>query len=207
MLKGHLEESRKAITRYLVDTQSFKDTEAMKATIDEVEVGMARAREQCDGKRYSEALQTVKKLQATCPGWRGLLIMTAEVMVWMKNFEQAYAITTTMLRENGNDSDAMYWRAQSLYYQGDFAKAIKNMQAVLRRDPDNKPCQLLIKKMRKLERIKGRGNDAFKARQWQDAIAAYTECLEVIRKTRFSMRDCCAIARRQFAPRAPQKSY
>ena len=53
------------------------------------------------------------------------------------------------------------------------------MQAVLRRDPDNKPCQLLIKKMRKLERMKARGNDAFKARQWHDAIAAYTACLEV----------------------------
>ena len=178
--KGELAEARTAVTQaYLIDTQAFKDTEAMKAEIDEVEAGMTQARAQCDGKRYSEALQTVKKLQATCPGWRGLLIMTAEVMVWMKNFEQAYAITTNMLRENGNDSDAMYWRAQSLYYQGDFNKAVKNMQAVLRRDPDNKPCQQLIKKMRKLERMKGRGNDAFKARRWHEAIAAYTACLEV----------------------------
>ena len=177
---GELEEARKAITQaYLVETRNFKDTEAVKRKIDEVEAGMEQARAQCNGKRYSEALRTVKKLQVTCPGWRGLLIMTAEVMVWMKNFAQAYALTTDMLRKNGNDSDAMYWRAQALYFQGDFAKAIKNMQAVLRRDPDNKPCQLLIKKMRKLERIKSKGNDAFKAGQWMDAIAAYTECLDV----------------------------
>ena len=84
-----------------------------------------------------------------------------------------------MLRRDPNNSDAMYWRAQALYYQGDFGKAQKHMKQVLMRDPDNKNCQILIKKMRKLEKTKLKGNTSFKAKEWQLAIDAYTECLEI----------------------------
>jgi hypothetical protein len=49
-------------------------------------------------------------------------------------------------------------------------QAVQNMKQVMRRDPDNTKCQIVIKRMRKLEKTKKRGNDLFKNRDWNGAI-------------------------------------
>ncbi len=43
---------------------------------------------------------------------------------------------------------------------------------------DNTECASLIKLIRKMERRKTEGNDAFTNGQWEEAYTAYTDCLE-----------------------------
>jgi DnaJ family protein C protein 7 len=177
---GDLESCRATLTQaYLRDTQQQKKIQTMRTLVDEVAAMLEEAEALIADKKYSQAVRTIFQCQKHVPGWSGLLVLRCEALVGTRSFPEAYALATDMLRRDPNNSDAMYWRAQALYYQGDFAKAIKNMKAVLLRDPDNKKSQTLIKKMRKLEKTKLKGNTAFKGREWQEAINAYTECLEI----------------------------
>jgi DnaJ family protein C protein 7 len=177
---GNLDECKKTITQaYLRDTQQSKKVESMRTLVADVEKLISEATSLVHEKKYSQAIRTIFSCQKHVPGWSGLLSMRCEALIGTRSYPEAYALATDMLRRDPNNSDAMYWRAQALYYQGDFGKAQKHMKQVLMRDPDNKKSQQLIKKMRTLEKTKLKGNDAFKSKQWQNAINAYTECLEI----------------------------
>ena len=177
---GDLDTCRSTLTQACdCDSHSKSKVEAMRVTVDEVEALVKEATTLISEEKYSQAIRTIYSCQKHIPGWNGLKVMRCEALVGTRSYPAAYALSTDMLRKNPNDDDAMYWRAQSLYYQGEFAKAIKHMRQVLQRDPDNKKSALLIKKMRKLEKTKAKGNEAFKKREWQAAIDAYTECLDI----------------------------
>lgn len=176
---GDFEACENVLTQaYLRDTRNGKIAAARRklATAQET---LQQIRTQLDGGEHSGALQSLLELQNLCPGWSHLMILRVEALIGMRKYAAAYAITTDMLRKNASNSDALYWRAQALYFQGDFEKAVKHMQQVMRRDPDNAKCQKVIKQMRKLEKTKARGNQLFKSRDWNGAITAYTECLEI----------------------------
>lgn len=70
---------------------------------------------------------------------------------------------TAIIRKGNNNSDLIAKRAYILYLQDNFSQAILHLQKVLREDPDNKECGQLLKKIKKLDRLKSEGNDAFKS--------------------------------------------
>ena len=96
--------------------------------------------------------------------------MKAEALVMSGKFDEAYTITTSLLRNNSKDPKALFWRGKAQYYRGEFEKAIQVMKNIMRMDPDNKECMAEIRKMRKLENMKLEGNDFFKKRKWAEAI-------------------------------------
>lgn len=54
--------------------------------------------------------------------------------------------------------------------QGNFASAIAHLQQALRKDPDDQESQHLIRHLRKVERGKKAGNDAFKEGRFAEAV-------------------------------------
>ena len=56
---------------------------------------------------------------------------------------------------------------------------MKHLKAALQADPDNSECAKYLKMLRKLSDAKQKGNAAFKEEKWAEAIAAYSEALEL----------------------------
>jgi DnaJ family protein C protein 7 len=113
------------------------------------------------------------------PGSYDLRLAQIEIKLLNKELDEAMVLSTNLLKESGGGSNKLVQlRSKILYEQGNFPSAIKHLQQVLTNDPDNSECASLIKLVRKMERRKGEGNDAFTNSQWDEAIKAYSDCLE-----------------------------
>ena len=138
------------------------------------------------------------------PESRELLTIKVEGLIKAGDFDQAYAVTTSLMRDDQNDAKLLYFRARCLYFQENFPNAIRHLQQALQLDPDYKVAQQSIKMIRKLERTKEEGNKLFKAGKYQDAIESYATCLEIDPENKsfmaklFCNRAACLQKTRQF---------
>lgn len=137
------------------------------------------AREAIRQGQFQRALQLAQAATRQAPESRELGLIRVKGLVAAGDFDQAYSLTTKLMRESQNDSELLMCRAQCLYFQENFPNAIRHLQQALQLDPDHKESQQMIKKIRKLERLKEAGNAHFKAGRNQEAIEAYSQCLEV----------------------------
>jgi len=105
------------------------------------------------------------------------LIWKGECLIGKKDFSGASSVAMDLLRQDSQNSDAIYLRAQVLYSQGENVKAITHCSEALRCDPDCTKARVLMKKAKSLEAQKSAGNDAFKAGKLQEAYDLYTAAL------------------------------
>ncbi|KAF9992639.1 hypothetical protein BGZ80_004734 [Entomortierella chlamydospora] len=110
---------------------------------------------------------------------RKWLIWKGECLIGKKDFNGASSVAMDLLRQDSQNSDAIYLRAQVLYSQGENVKAVTHCQEALRCDPDCAKARVLMKKAKNLEAQKTAGNDAFKAGKLQDAYDLYTAALAI----------------------------
>lgn len=59
------------------------------------------------------------------------------------------------------------------------AQALQHAQSALRLDPGHEAAMKLRKRVRDVDRLKDEGNSAFKAGRLDEAVAKYSEALEV----------------------------
>ena len=59
------------------------------------------------------------------------------------------------------------------------AQALQHVQSALRLDPGHEPAMRLRKRVKDVDRLKDEGNSAFKVGKLEEAIARYSESLEV----------------------------
>jgi len=92
---------------------------------------------------------------------------------------EAQNVAMSLLRQNGQDPDALVLRGRILYAQGENAKAQAHFMEALRCDPDMKVARVYLKRARELEKKKEAGNEAFKRSDFKIARELYTEALAV----------------------------
>lgn len=93
----------------------------------------------------------------------------------------ANKLLTPFTYTHNADPHYLYLRALALYYRGpDGSQSAQNiLRQTLEMDPDNAKVSGLLRKIRAIERHKETGNAAFKAKRAQDAVAAYTDAIDV----------------------------
>ncbi|KAG0371325.1 hypothetical protein BC939DRAFT_478682 [Gamsiella multidivaricata] len=110
---------------------------------------------------------------------RKWMIWKGECLIGKKDFSGASSVAMDLLRQDAQNSDAIYLRAQVLYSQGENTKAVTHCAEALRCDPDCSKARVLMKKAKNLEAQKTAGNDAFKAGKLQEAYDLYTAALAI----------------------------
>jgi DnaJ family protein C protein 7 len=66
-----------------------------------------------------------------------------------------------------------------LFLSGELSQVLQHVASALCLDPGHEPAYRLRKRVKDVERLKEEGNMAFKGSRLQDAIARYTEALDV----------------------------
>ena len=112
---------------------------------------------------------------------REINLMKAVVLLELGRSPEAYALTNIMMKESGSNADfeLICLRARCLYASGDLENAIKHLQQSLRLDPDSKPSREFLKKVKVIEEKKEAGKTAFKAKEYQNSINMWTECISL----------------------------
>lgn len=109
-------------------------------------------------------------------------LMRGEAYLKMGNVNSlgdAQNVAMSLLRNNGQDPDALVLRGRILYAQGDNEKAIQHFRQALNCDPDFKDAVKYLRMVQKLERMKEEGNTFFKTGKYQEAVDVYTRALAV----------------------------
>ena len=63
--------------------------------------------------KHAHALSVLHSAQEHCPASESLKQMKAEALVGSGKYEEAYVLTTNILRANPQDNVAMFWRARA----------------------------------------------------------------------------------------------
>eukprot|EP01084_Bolivina_argentea_P030170 55952_1 len=110
-----------------------------------------------------------RSIELKCTNIRALIIK--------QNYDAALSNATNLLRWNKDNNRVTELRAIALFRNGNSDSAIKHLQQILRKDPDNKSIKQLFKLFKKIGRAKEAANKAFKASDLDIAVTKYTECL------------------------------
>jgi DnaJ homolog subfamily C member 7 len=92
---------------------------------------------------------------------------------------EVQGISTSLMRDNPADADALVVRGRAFYQAGENDNAVKHFRQALAYDPDLTMAGKLLKVVQKLDKAKEEGNSAFKTGRFARAVELYTEALEV----------------------------
>lgn len=113
---------------------------------------------------------------------RKWVLMRGEALLKMGDINslgEAQNIAMSLLRNNSQDPEALVIRGRALYASGENDKAIQHFRKALSCDPDFKDAIKWLRTVQRLDRMKGEGNDEYKAGRWQSALEKYTAALEI----------------------------
>ena len=158
---------------YVTDLQNVKTIEALLKSAEEAKLTG-------DYRRAVYNLDTAARMAANGtsypPPWA---VKKAECLIAYGQKEEAQLILNDVLREDPNNTAALYVRSTLFYREGELARAAAFLKEALRVDPDHKLSRVLLKKVKQLEQAKEDGNQAFKTGQYQQAFDLYTKALEL----------------------------
>ncbi|ERF76193.1 hypothetical protein EPUS_07393 [Endocarpon pusillum Z07020] len=92
---------------------------------------------------------------------------------------EVQSISTSLMRTNSTDADALVLRGRAFYQTGENENALKHFRQALSYDPDLTQARTLLKTVQKLDKAKADGNVAFKSGRYSTAVKLYSEALMV----------------------------
>lgn len=135
---------------------------------------------QCYGKQdYRTCLFHVESALKIAQASQRLKLLKAECLVLLGRVDEANDIAIGLMKIDSNNSDAIYVRGLTLYYSDNLDKSIMHFERTLQLDPDHKKAKLMRTKSRSLKEKKEQGNEFFKAGKYREALAIYTEALNI----------------------------
>ena len=96
-----------------------------------------------------------------------------------KAIGDAIDLSTSLVRENSQDPEALVLRGRALYAQGENEKSLQHFRQALGLDPDFKNALSCLRLVQRIERLKQDGNSAFKAGRYSEARDVYGTALNV----------------------------
>ncbi len=98
------------------------------------------------------------------------------------NLVMIYVLThrcSILLKDFPNSVEALALHARVLFLQGELTKAITQVIAVLKLDPDNNSAKALRMRLREVSRLNDAGNESFRKSRWEEAIKSWGGVLQV----------------------------
>ncbi|CAM9818129.1 unnamed protein product, partial [Hapterophycus canaliculatus] len=138
------------------------DTEACVRKVDRVVELLAQ-------RKPARAAAILEECVTKAPQSKELKLLKVDCLMGVGKHEEAYAMSSALIRHSQNNSKLLITRAQCLYLMGNLDSAVKHLQEAARQDPDNSEYRGLIKKYKLMESTKEAGNRAFKANDFQGA--------------------------------------
>ena len=124
-----------------------------------------------------QAQRTAKLTEASSPAaWK---LLRATLQLQRGNISQAHSIAMDMYRADPSSTDALLLGARVMLANNDVQKAVTQVQAALRNDPDRTDVKQFLRKCKTLASLKEAANAAFKQNHTEEALAKYAELLQL----------------------------
>lgn len=165
------------------DAAVVKDKDEVRRLKQRYELASSLAKKYDDSnigkKDAAQIFRQTEVVLASCPAWSDALFLKATALYHLHRAEDAYAVTTTLVRTGGaSDHDALVLlRARVLFRMGNVDDSLKHLRQILAGDPDNKRAFAALKRLKRLAKSKETADAAYKARDYDGAERGYGEAL------------------------------
>ena len=129
---------------------------------------------------YGDAEEICKNLIEKVPEFCDFKIKYIQILLENVKLKEAL----TYINNNVNPSDKLknkdfeYFTTLALYYDGQYDKAKKSIELMMKKYPDDERYKELIPKVEKIEDVKAKANEIFRQKKYEEAIEEYTKVLE-----------------------------
>ena len=114
-----------------------------------------------------------------CPGHEGLTQDYLQALIACRQWDEVKKVSQQAMHTQGQTPQLVTVRGKCLLYTGQIAPAQQCFRKALQDDPDFKPAQVALKSILKIERAKKAANEKYKAGEFEAALTAYDEALQI----------------------------
>ncbi|XP_037943831.1 dnaJ homolog subfamily C member 7-like [Teleopsis dalmanni] len=132
-----------------------------------------------DAKDFKDTLEDLKCAMKCAPGCIRYRILHTECLAYMKQSDMAVRDAASVLHTDCNCSGAHYVTGLSSYFKSYQHMGVDRCKHVLLLSPEHKKSQQFVEKIQKLNELKERGNQVFMQYKFHEAIALYTQGLNL----------------------------
>lgn len=149
------------------------------ALVDDVKAKLEVLKTLTAAEKWEEAMPGIGFLLIHMGEAKAVQIMAVETLIGCGQFARAATICSALYRKYSSETNIQTLRGTTAYYQGQVETALKMFKQILQADPDNRKTQHIYKRVKKLEKKKAEGNEAFKYGRSKEAYELYTEALTI----------------------------
>uniref|UniRef100_A0A6B2L4K3 J domain-containing protein n=1 Tax=Arcella intermedia TaxID=1963864 RepID=A0A6B2L4K3_9EUKA len=151
-------------------------------------------------KSWTEAFEAYKIVASICCSSVQMQLEFAEMALQTNNAKEASAAVRVLMEREPGNSEALWMQAQIKYQlAADLSEVMESLKAVLKIDPNHNGASELKKKIEKSKQLRQKGNEAFQAKNYEEAVATYSELLADEDKKAPNAQNCVIYANRGLA--------
>lgn len=128
---------------------------------------------------YRTCLYNIESALKVAQACQRFKLLKAECLALLGRMEEANDIAINIMKVDSTNCDAIYVRGLTLYYNDNLEKGIMHFERTLMLDPDHKKAKMMRNKSKSLKERKEQGNECFKTGKYLDALAIYSEALNI----------------------------
>ena len=150
-------------------------------TIEKIIEDEQKMKEKINENKFDEAEEICKKLLEKVPAFSELKKDYIKILIENVKLQDALVFISKEItfEDKMKDSEFDYLTALTLYFDGQYDKAKKQINLAKQKNNNNKEkYDDLLKKVNEIEAVKNKANELFKQKKYEEAIEEYTKVLE-----------------------------
>ena len=149
-------------------------------TIEKIIEDEQKMKEKINENKFDEAEEVCKKLLEKVPAFSDLKKYYIKILIENVKLQDALAFISKEINfeDKMKDSEFDYLTALTLYFDGQYDKAKKQINLAKQKNNSNEKYDDLLKKVNEIEAVKNKANELFKQKKYEEAIEEYTKVLE-----------------------------
>jgi len=149
-------------------------------TIEKIIEDEQKMKEKINENKFDEAEEICKKLLEKVPAFSELKKNYIKILIENVKLQDALVFISKEItfEDKMKDSEFDYLTALTLYFDGQYDKAKKQINLAKQKNNNNEKYDDLLKKVNEIEAVKSKANELFKQKKYEEAIEEYTKVLE-----------------------------
>ncbi|GAM29332.1 hypothetical protein SAMD00019534_125080, partial [Acytostelium subglobosum LB1] len=147
--------------------------------ISKVSQRLTTVRSLMEKQQYAEAIPHINQVLEAASEIKELKLMRAEASFFTGDYRKTIEDTSSVLKSEGSNTEALYWRSRAFFSIGEKEAAIKYLKDALNFDPDNEKAKNQLKNINKFDQSSTKANEYFSQNRFDESLREADTALEI----------------------------
>ncbi|EFA76047.1 DNAJ heat shock N-terminal domain-containing protein [Heterostelium album PN500] len=176
---GRFEQAREDYNAVLKAKPTNSEAKKQLELIDRVNKQLVEARALMESKRYQDALPILNSILSTTSEIKEIKLLRAEASYHTGDFKRTIEDTTSVLKSEGSNVNAFYWRGKAFFAIGEKDAAIKYLNDALKFDADNQMVKQQLKDYTNFDKASNNAKEYFGQNRFDETLKEIEAALKI----------------------------